>query len=127
MDQTALLALLGFVPEPYRTYGADVLGIAGLLSLLASLIASQVKPPSTNHAAWVQTLYRVVTWPALNLNWARNAVVPGMSPPVQQAALAAAKLAAAFPAAQVVAPPGVVLAANPVAEPIPAVVMPSTK
>ena len=38
-----------------------------------------------------------MTWPALNFGWARNAVLPGMHPQVQQATRVAAQIAAEMP------------------------------
>ena len=107
--QSALQALMSFLPAPYATYAADVVGIAGVASMLASLIAARIKPPSSNSKPWIQTVYSIATWPAMNLGWARNAVVPGMTPAVQQAALAAAKLAAAAPELAVPAVQGAIL------------------
>ena len=95
--QTLLSGLFAFLPKPYSTYAADLVGIAGVLSMLASVIAAKIKPPSSNSAKWVQTVYRVATWPALNLGWARNTVVPGMHPEVQQAAIAVAQVVAKMP------------------------------
>jgi hypothetical protein len=45
----------------------------------------------------MQTAYNVITWPAQNFGWARNAVVPGMHPEVQQAAIAVAQVVAKMP------------------------------
>jgi hypothetical protein len=97
MDPTALTAVFAFLPEPYRSYAASAIGILGILSLLASVISASIKPPSINSAKWVQTVYRIVTWPALNLGWARNTVVPGMDPRVQQAAIEVARVVAKMP------------------------------
>ncbi len=102
MDQTALQAVFAVLPEPWRTYAASALGIAGVVSLLSSTFAAAVKPPSSTAPSWVRTAYAVATWPAINLGWSRNAVVPGMPPAVQQAAIISAKLAAAVPETTVV-------------------------
>ncbi len=120
--QTALTALFGFLPQPFGTYAASAVGIAGIVSLLSGQVARWVKPPSTNSAAWAQTLYHVVTWPAQNFGWARNAVLPGMAPVVQQAARVAAEMTAAAPALAVVAP---IAAANGAPVIVPAVPAPT--
>jgi len=101
--QTFLVWLFGFIPAPYNTYAASVIGILGIMSVLASAISAKVKPPAADSAKWVQGIYKVVTWPALNFGWARNAVVPGMPAIVQQAAKEAAVIAAKIPEATVIA------------------------
>ncbi len=112
--QTFLTAVFSFLPEPYRTYAASAVGIAGVLSMVASVVAARVKPPSSAAPSWKRTLYTVVTWPAFNLGWARNAVLPGMPRAVQEAALVSAKLAAAAPELTTVAvPPAVAGAITP--------------
>lgn len=101
--QTFLTTLLYLLPEPFRSYGATAIGVAGILSLVASFLAAVIKPPSAASAEWKRRIYQVATWPALNFGWARNAVLPGMPRVVQQAALVTAKLAAAAPALTTVA------------------------
>jgi len=95
--QTFLTTAFSFLPHPYDTIAASAVGIAGVLSMLASIIASRIKPPSAASSEWMQMAYKVATWPALNFHWARNAVLPGMPAAVQEAALVSAKLAAAAP------------------------------
>ena len=95
--QTLITMALGFLPHTYAIYAADVIGIAGLLSLISGQIAARVRPPSALKPKWMQVVYNVLTWPAQNFGWARNAVVPGMHPEVQQAAIAVAQVVAKMP------------------------------
>ena len=97
-DPSPLVSALALIlPPAYALWLGDAVTIASILSLLASAFSAAVKPPSAASPIWLREAYSVATWPALNLRWARNAVVPGMHAPVQQAALISAKLAAAAP------------------------------
>ena len=99
----------------------DAVTIASILSLVASVLAASVKPPSASAPGWVAVAYRIATWPALNLAWAQNAVVPGAHAPVQRAMLVTAKLAHAAPElAAIVEQPAIKGAVLPVAVSAPA-------
>lgn len=100
--QSFLVWALSFLPPPWNVYAASAIGCAGILSMVASGISAGVKPPSAEAPNWLRVTYKVVTWPALNLRWAQNAVVPGMPPAVQAAAKEAAKIAASMPEKTVV-------------------------
>lgn len=104
--QSFLVWALSFLPPPWNVYAASAIGCAGILSMVASGISASVKPPSAEAPKWLRIAYKVATWPALNLSWARNAVVPGMPPAVQAAAKEAAKIAASMPEKTVVAATG---------------------
>lgn len=119
--QAALVWLLSFIPSPYKEIIASAIGIFGMMSLGANLISRNVKPPSAEAPKWVQTTYKVLTWPALNGKWARNAVLPGMPVAVQAAAKEMAEIAAAAPEKTIVVAP---LAGAAVVAPKPGVLAP---
>ena len=95
--QTLITMALSFLPHAWAVYGADVIGILGILTIISNQIAKRIRPPSAAKPKWMQTAYRVVTWPAFNTGWAASAVVPGMHPDVQEAAIAVAQVVAKMP------------------------------
>ena len=96
-------AFAAVLPQPYATWVATAVGVASIVCSASSLFRAWVPPPAAGAPRWWLIAYRVLSRPAADFGWARNAVVPGMPAPVRQAALLSAKLAAAAPGLTTVA------------------------